>query len=528
MDEGAHETATPDTTRFGTTSGMASTDNADRSLARESAVTHALSALLISGCLALAGCKALPPQTDTGAERGDLAAPQREASPLALSQPPDAWTALAGKRVRIAAPLWLAGRDERRPDSVLVSFDGPMWQPAERAAPGSDAAKAIAADNARRRLRLDGLSVAPALARARSGSRIEDVEGVVEATDAGIRLRLDRAPVLHAAGRPAPPTVPGNVRIAAFNLENFFNGDGKGGGFPTPRGARTPVEFQGQRDKLVQTIRGLTPDIAALMELENDGYGGDSALAQLVAALNEAEGSGRDVWRYVSPCGRSCAAGDRGPGDNPIRVGLIYNRTRVAPHRAPAVLQAGPFGPLSRVPLAQAFVALGTGKPQKSPPFVVVANHFKSKGGCAEAVAGDRDQGDGAACWNATRSDSARRLDAWLKTDPTRSGSERIVILGDLNAYAQESPLRELAALGWRDAFAVAGVEAPYSYVYDGQRGRLDHALLSPALAPHLRGAAEWHCNADEPSHAGYRDGGTGPWRSSDHDPLLLGFDIDP
>jgi uncharacterized protein len=57
--------------------------------------------------------------------------------------------------------------------------------------------------------------------------------------------------------------------------------------------------------------------------------------------------------------------------------------------------------------------------------------------------------------------------------------------------------------------------------------GRLDHALLSPALAGRLRGAAEWHINADEPESQGYADGDpTQPWRSSDHDPLLLGFDL--
>ena len=57
--------------------------------------------------------------------------------------------------------------------------------------------------------------------------------------------------------------------------------------------------------------------------------------------------------------------------------------------------------------------------------------------------------------------------------------------------------------------------------------GRLDHALLSPALARRLRGASEWHSNADEPAGAGYAGSAVaGPWRSSDHDPMLLGFDL--
>ena len=89
-----------------------------------------------------------------------------------------------------------------------------------------------------------------------------------------------------------------------------------------------------------------------------------------------------------------------------------------------------------------------------------------------------------------------------------------------------EAPIRTLHDAGWRDAFAVAKVERPYSYVYSGMTGRLDHALLSPGMAKRLRGAAEWHINSDEADDVGYQGRNeAGPWRSSDHDPLILGFD---
>ena len=69
----------------------------------------------------------------------------------------------------------------------------------------------------------------------------------------------------------------------------------------------------------------------------------------------------------------------------------------------------------------------------------------------------------------------------------------------------------------------------PHSFVFDGLAGRLDHALLSPALARHLAGAAVWHANADEPANVRDRGANVGdrqatPWRSSDHDPLLVGL----
>jgi len=342
------------------------------------------------------------------------------------------------------------------------------------------------------------------------GSVVRGVEGIVERRHGSWRLKVQQPLVLEPAVRPQPPVVPGNLKVAAFNLENLFNGDGRGGGFPTPRGAKTAQAYQAQLVRLVTTVRGLDPDIAALMELENDGYGPESSLAQLVDALN-ADGA---QWRFVD-------AGS-GPGSDTIRVGLVYRADRVSPRGKPAMLEGGPFGARSRVPLAQAFVRKGGNR-----ELVVVANHFKSKG-CSEASGADADQGDGQGCWNALRTDSAQRLHAWLQPRPAGGRARRVVILGDFNAYTMEDPLHWLRSEGgWVDAFAAAGVDRPYSYVYDGLSGRLDHALLSPALVPALRGAAEWHINADEPDDAGYAGRNPpGPWRSSDHDPLLLGFDL--
>ena len=444
---------------------------------------------------------------------------QGSIAPVVLSAPPADWERLEGMRLRIDAPLTVSGQHELSRRGVLVAgFGGRLFMPTELAAPGA-AANRIAADNARRRLLLDdarasehprGIWYLGELPHPRSGSLVTAAEGVLDQRWGDYRLQLTAPIRVQPAPRPEPPTVAGDVRIASFNLENLFNGDGRGGGFPTERGARTPRQLQAQLARLVATIRALDPDIAALMELENDGYGPHSSVAQLVGALNRDGGD----WRFVD--------NGRGPGDDEIRVGILYRASRVQPAGPPATLEAGPFGPRSRVPLAQAF-RHGSG-----PAFVVVANHFKSKG-CSEAEGADRDQGDGQACWNALRTDSARRLMRWLETDPTGSGSDLVAIVGDFNAYAQEDPIRAFTETGWRDALDVVQAMQPYSFVFDGQAGRLDHALLSPALAARLAGAAEWHSNADEPENVGYQEAKSGdpadnPWRSSDHDPLLAGF----
>jgi predicted extracellular nuclease len=453
-------------------------------------------------------------------DRVDRCRPAPPVTPQAIDALPGDWEALEGMSVRVDAPLTVTGSDAlQRFGELAVSFDGRQWQPSERERPGSDAHAALARHNARQRLLLDDGSrkrdpdtVAWLDGRdiPRTGGRIGGAEGIVDQRNGAWRLQLAAPPRIEAAARPAPPQVPGNVRVAAFNLENLFNGDGHGGGFPTARGARTPQALDAQLAKLVATIHALDPDVAALMELENDGYGGDSSLARLLRELN----AGGGHWRQVD-------AG-HGPGSDTIRVGIIYRDDRLVARGSPAVLEGGPFGERSRVPLAQAFKRRGG-----TDEFVVVANHLKSKG-CSEAEGADADQKDGQGCWNALRLDSAQRLHAWLQSAPLGEGRERVLILGDFNAYAMEDPVRWLREEGgWTDAFAAAGVERPYSYVYQGLSGRLDHALLSPALRPHLRGAAEWHVNADEPDDAGYAGRNVpGPWRSSDHDPLVLGFDL--
>ncbi|WP_313144285.1 ExeM/NucH family extracellular endonuclease [Stenotrophomonas sp.] len=478
---------------------------------RRRSLALALSLLLPATAFAQAQPQAAPTPTTATA---------RSKAPVVLTTAPADWRALDGQHVRIAAPLTLAGTDGlERFGQLTVAFDGRLWQPTEVAAPGTAGIEQVMADNQRRRLVLDDGSDArapgsvPYLAGnpvLRTGMQLRNVEGIVRVDAQGRpSLQVQGMLKLPDLQRPAVPKVAGDLHIAAFNLENYFNGDGQGGGFPTLRGARTLDEHKAQVAKLVATISALDAHIAALMELENDGYGPQSAIAELLAALN-ATLEPAQQWAMVD-------AGE-GPGTNPIRVGIIYRKGLFKPLGAPLTKLDGPFAEHSRAPLAQAFQGKGA-------PFMVVANHFKSKG-CRDAAGADADRNDGQGCWNATRVESARQLNQWVGAEAARLKVKDIVLLGDFNAYAQEDPIRTLHELGWQDAFKVAKVEHPYSYVYNGYTGRLDHALLSPGMAQRLRGAAEWHSNADEQDASGYQGRNVpGPWRSSDHDPLLLGFD---
>ena len=431
--------------------------------------------------------------------------------------------------LRIDAPLTVSGNDALlRFGELVASFDGRLFQSTERHPPGGQA-QIAQESNLRQRLVLDdnrngeypsrlwflgedqGLAPERPL---RVGSVLHGVEGILQ-QHRGWRLQLtDEIGRIEQAPRPSMPDLPDGLRVASFNVLNYFNGNGRGGGFPTPRGAASREELVRQRDKTVAAILALQPDVAALLEVENDGFDARSSLAELVAALNAKQADAD--YRFVD-------AG-KGPGSDAIRVALIYRGGRVTPTGKPAVLTSEAFGEHNREPLAQSFTAHGGGK-----VFTVVVNHFKSKGGCDEAGAGNADHGDGQGCWNAVRVAAAAELDAWMKSDPTQSGSDRALILGDLNAYGQEDPIRALRTAGWRDAFELRGAKRPYSFVFDGYAGRLDHAFASASLAPDVIATVEWHINADESDAFDYRrskrDGAwyqADPYRASDHDPLLL------
>jgi hypothetical protein len=131
----------------------------------------------------------------------------------------------------------------------------------------------------------------------------------------------------------------------------------------------------------------------------------------------------------------------------------------------------------------------------------------------------------------------ASALKDWLATDPTHSNDPDFLIIGDLNAYAKEDPIRALEAAGYTNLIRRDLGDSAYSYVFQGQSGYLDHALASASLRPQVTGATEWHINADEPVALDYKvylksPGqlttlySPDPYRSSDHDPLLVGLNL--
>jgi predicted extracellular nuclease len=418
---------------------------------------------------------------------------------------------------------------------VSLSGAGRLYTPTAVAAPGA-AALAVLAQNNRSRIILDdgdnrqnidptlypqgGLSASNTL---RVGDTLASLSGVMDFRFGNYRIQpVGPITWIHSNPRTAAPApVGGNLKVASFNVLNFFNGDGMGGGFPTARGANTPFELQRQLAKEVSALTAINADIVGLMEIENDAPP-HSAIEDLVAALNNAMGAGTYSFINTGVIGTDA-----------IKVALIYKPAAVTPSGVFKIITSAVdprfIDTLNRPSLAQTFEHNLSGQ-----KLTVVVNHLKSKGSDCNSVA-DPDTGDGQGNCNKTRTAAAGALAAWLATDPTASGDPDFLIIGDLNSYTFEDPITTLTTAGYTNLVRQFGGLAAYSYVFNGESGYLDHALATSSLASQVTGVTDWHINPDEPVVLDYNVEfktanqintfyDAGPYKSSDHDPVIIGL----
>jgi len=436
---------------------------------------------------------------------------------LPWSQPPES---LENMRVRFKEPLTITDHYNLAAFGELTLAPTDQIAPTEYLQPGPLAVRQSRNNIQQRVLLDDGKSLrnpkpVPWLTQGegttiRAGGTVSGLRGVLDYRFGQWRIQPSGTPVFSGArARPEPPPEPsGNTtRIVALNLENYFNGDGMNGGFPTPRGAETADEHGNQTARLVSAIKLAKPDILALTEVENDGYSKNSALAQLAQSL---EGP----WSFVETSGQD--------GSDTIRTALMYRRDRIIAEHAPQRLNSGTYAHRGRPPVAQIFRPVSGGKSVR-----VIVPHLKSKS-CRNAKGADADQHDGQGCFNDFRTREARAIAAWLGSLPDTKDLAGTLITGDLNSYALEAPVevfREAGLISLVHHFHPCVPEncAHHSYRYRGEKGSLDYALATRDLLPRVITAHTWNINADEPRALGYQRTPelSGPWRASDHNPVI-------
>ena len=331
-----------------------------------------------------------------------------------------------------------------------------------------------------------------------------------------------------------PEDVGSSLKVASFNVLNYFT-------TINSRGADSAAELDRQRAKTAAAICAMDAAVVGLIEIENNAGVAIDNLLNGAGGINAVCGP----YEYI----------DTGVlGTDEIIQAFIYRPASVNPLGDFAVLDSSVdprfLDDFNRPALAQTFQDNAT-----AGIFTVVVNHLKSKGSDCNAV-GDPDILDGQGNCNITRTQAAAAMVDWLATDPTGSGDEDFLIMGDLNSYRNEDPIDTIEAgaddtAGTTDDFTdlldfLIGPSA-YSYVFDGQIGYLDTGLASSGLLDQVSGVTEWHINADEIPVFDYndeiddgsnessfeRESSSLPiyepnqYRSSDHDPIIVGLDLD-
>jgi len=410
---------------------------------------------------------------------------------------------LEGMRIQVDETLTVTDVYQLDKGRFSLSADGVQYVPTEVVSPGRESRELLARNRASALpVQLPEITGDPVVMA--DGATVDGVAGVLAHDRRGKRLALQSAPAHADPALPARvPDPAGSLRVVGMNLHNYFNGDGRGQGFPTPRGAETQDEFERQRARIGAAVGALDPHVIAVMELENDGFGPDSAAQDFIRLAGEAT---QKEWAVTRPVGDNT-------GGDAITVGIFY-RTDQLKAIGPAETITGPEFERSRQPQAQLFQRLPDGD-----KLLVVINHLKSKGSCPESGE-DADQGDGQGCWNPMRRASAQIMSAWAKKVAASRGTDNILILGDMNAYRNEDPIRAIREAGFIE-LVERNTRPDYSFVFAGQHGTLDYAFASETLAAIAGQALIWHVNAAYPAHMDLPL----PYMGfSDHDPVVVGL----
>jgi predicted extracellular nuclease len=473
---------------------------------------------------------------------------------------------------------------------TLAAGDTPLRQPTDAGTAGSTQAQAVVADNAARMVTLDdGASTnynsnkntpLPWLTPTnpvRVGSEVTFHAPVIldfrfslwnfqptrQVTDDGSAVATFGDT---RTGNEQPAQVGGQIRIATFNVQNYFPMTGadyvaKGlgtctyftdrqgnriavntctgtDGSPGPRGAADDANFARQQEKIVTGINRLGASIVSLEEIENSvkfGEPRDTALAGLVDALNQAAGS--NVWAYVpSPSADQLPSLD---SQDVIRTAFIYQPATVTPVGPSTVLTgdsgAGQPFSIAREPLAQGFKKPGA---LDRDVFLVVANHWKSKGTGTPLFPGDTEDTSSPAVdqgsFNETRVHEAADVNTFASQAAASLGTNRIFLVGDFNSYTHEDPMQVLYGDGYTDLGSTLD-PSEQTYSFASLEGSLDHVLANAAAAQMVTGADVWQINAQEAVAYTYTRynynatllfNGTDPFAASDHDPVVVGLNL--
>lgn len=288
-----------------------------------------------------------------------------------------------------------------------------------------------------------------------------------------------------------------NVLVCCANLE-YYLVQSLGTGY----GPDDSYEHQKQRTKVKKALAEIHADVYGLVEIEQ----GQAALAEIAADLTSLTGSHYD---YVN---------DGGAVDGSYtKSGYVYNSDRIQP--VGIISQNNSI--VKHRKMVQGFILI-----ENNERFIYSINHFKAKSGSGTGK--NADQGDGQGTFNYSRVQEAQSVLQVMEGYQNYYEDNDVLIMGDLNAYAKEDPIRKFTDAGMYDLHRYFHADSSYSYVFGEQAGYLDHAIANKALINQVTGMGAWHVNSDESDEYTYdKSNDQTVFRYSDHDPVLVGLRLD-
>ena len=323
--------------------------------------------------------------------------------------------------------------------------------------------------------RVEYLTSVETLDQLHLGSEVASFDAIVSYGFGAYRLIPVQALTTTSVGLSPPEKDEKALRLVGSNVNNLFNGNGRGSGFNDGRGPENQRQYENKRNRLSLALARLDADVIALNEVENDGFDQDSTLMDLIESLNQTVADDRYQVVIFS---------NRQTGTDAIQNALVFNARAVVPVGQPrSITEVSDWENRWHRPFVlQEFEAIRSGQ-----RFVVVVAHLKSKGSrCPEDT--DASVQQEGACMVKRLNAIDRFLD-WLPLPE----AQPVFLIGDLNAYANERPIRQLAQAGWQ---SLVGTANAYSYVYDGHPGVLDYIIGNSAAESLVRRSGYWPINS--------------------------------
>ena len=411
---------------------------------------------------------------------------------------------LSGQEVIFSCPLTVTRTYYTSPSGAITLSPDVLYSPTEVALPGTEANNLATQNNALKlTLKSSAFTYTDSNHTLRTGSKITGLRGTLSYSNGAYSLTPTVQPLFSGNERTLSPGSVGayNLKVASFNVEYYIANENL---WNNTYGAANQGEFTRQRAKLLAALKGLNADVYALCEVGQ----GNTSVTDLVNGLNEVTSSNN--YAYV-------ADNDYSESTYTKNV-FIYNKTKVTPYLSIKTFGSGGYR-LRQV--AQAFDLTSNGE-----RVIIAVNHLKAKS--SGGADNDADLGDGQGGYNALRVSQAQNVVSTLNTLTSYYGDPDVLVVGDMNAYSMEDPIKVYTNNGLVNQLKRYS-PSDYSYVYSGVVGYLDHSLATANLSQQVTGARPWHINADEPSYFGYEYttySSADPYRCSDHDPIVTGLNL--